>query len=271
MLSIILGTLGIVTTIAAAYVFWKAQRTGKKPKEIFKEMLKKLLTPFSRSKRESRSLTQREIIRGNLITDMDTKRITEEKLAEILGNGHYIKPEHLCYANKLCFLKSFYSHPVISDWKVIQYMAGEIAEFFKKHDLDSFLYVDKGSNRYLADILARQLNAENKYVTSKDNILRILPELPIETGEKVLLLESVLISQDFLDQLVGIVKGAGAVIVGIGVLFDITSGFVDLSKLLLGPEKIKKIISLNLCCRETKDCEQCNKGFTPGSLNYNDL
>ncbi|AFV02473.1 Orotate phosphoribosyltransferase [Dehalobacter sp. UNSWDHB] len=115
----------------------------------------------------------------------------------------------------------------------------------------------------VAHEVGRNLGVKAIFTERQNGEMALRRGFKLEPGEKVLVVEDVITTGGSVKEVINIVKEAGAVPVGVGVLVDRSGGKADFDGLLL-----HSLIQMNIEAYEPDDCPLCKQGIPwekPGS------
>lgn len=151
--------------------------------------------------------------------------------------------------------------------QVLQYpdraalLAEGLAAAFQHMDIQTVIGPAMGGI-LVAHEAAKALGVRALFTERENGIMRLRRGFTLSPGERVLVVEDVITTGGSVREVLSVVREAGAVPVGVGVLVDRSGGAVDFGL----PQS--SIIQLNIQAFETSECPLCAQGIPavkPGS------
>lgn len=105
--------------------------------------------------------------------------------------------------------------------------------------------------------VARQLKVPGIFCERQDGEMMLRRGFEIKPGQKVLVVEDVVTTGGSVDEVIKIVREAGGVVAGVGVLVDRSNGKVD-----FGVRK-EAVLTMDIKSWEAQDCPLCAEGKIP--------
>ncbi|HBQ85529.1 MAG TPA: orotate phosphoribosyltransferase, partial [Syntrophomonas sp.] len=105
--------------------------------------------------------------------------------------------------------------------------------------------------------VARQLKVPGIFCERQDGEMMLRRGFEIKPGQKVLVVEDVVTTGGSVDEVIKIVREAGGVVAGVGVLVDRSNGKVD-----FGVRK-EAVLTMDIKSWEAQDCPLCTEGKIP--------
>jgi orotate phosphoribosyltransferase len=110
--------------------------------------------------------------------------------------------------------------------------------------------------------VARALGARNIFTERENGVMTLRRGFKVESGERVLVVEDVVTTGGSVKEVIGIIREAGAVVVGIGAIVDRSGGRVDFGV------DFKALASLDIKSWDEAECPLCAQDvplIKPGS------
>ena len=111
--------------------------------------------------------------------------------------------------------------------------------------------------------VSRHIGCENFFTEREDGVMTLRRGFAIEPGQRVLVVEDVVTTGGSVREVIEIVKQAGGVVAGVGVVVDRTDGKIDFGV------PVKSVISMDVQSWEPDECPLCKEGkidlVKPGS------
>ncbi len=140
----------------------------------------------------------------------------------------------------------------------------DVAEDFRADEIDVVLAPAVGGI-LVAYELARQLNCRNLFAERENGVMTLRRGFALKEGARVLLAEDVITTGGTVFELIELVKAAGAIPVGVGLIVDRSNGAVDFGM------KTRAAYTANVISYEADECPLCKSGMgapvKPGSRN----
>lgn len=151
--------------------------------------------------------------------------------------------------------------------KVLQYMnhteaiCSKISEFFKSYEIDTVIAPAIGGI-VVGQEVARQLGKRSIFAEREDKQLQLRRGFSLSEGENVLVCEDVVTTGGSVFEVIDIVRNAGAVVVGVGMIVDRSNG-----KVSFGVPQVSAL-QLDVVSYTPEECPMCKEGIPfvkPGS------
>ncbi|UWG96089.1 orotate phosphoribosyltransferase [Dehalobacter sp. DCM] len=152
--------------------------------------------------------------------------------------------------------------------QVLQYprkaavLGKELADKFTGMEIETVIGPAMGGI-IVAHEVGRSLGVKSIFTERQDGVMALRRGFKLEPGEKVLVVEDVITTGGSVKEVIEIVKEAGAVPVGVGVLVDRSGGKADFDGI-----ELHSLIQLNIEAFEPENCTLCQQGIPcekPGS------
>jgi len=195
------------------------------------------------------------------MTDANKRLSRDEILQIFIDTGALLQGHFLLTSGK-------HSAQYMQCAQVLQYprkaaiLGEELAAQFEGLEIDTVIGPAMGGI-IVAHEVGRSLGVKAVFTERQNGEMALRRGFKLNPGEKVLVVEDVITTGGSVREVINIVKEAGAIPVGVGVLVDRSGGKADFDGILL-----QSLLQLNIEAFETDNCPLCAKGIPwekPGS------
>ncbi|MBR4949816.1 MAG: orotate phosphoribosyltransferase [Clostridia bacterium] len=177
------------------------------------------------------------------------------KEAEVLLEGHFLLTSGRHSAKYLQCAKIF------RNTKYAEPLCKELADKYKDAGIEIVIGPAMGAVQMAYEV-SRHLNCENFFTEREDGKMTLRRGFTIKEGQKVLLVEDVVTTGGSIKEVLELVKGMGADVVGIGSIVDRTGGKIDFGV------PFNAVLSMEVESYDRDNCPICKKDVPlvkPGS------
>ncbi len=177
------------------------------------------------------------------------------KEAEVLLEGHFLLTSGRHSAKYLQCAKIF------RNTKYAEPLCKELADKYKDKGVEIVIGPAMGAVQMAYEV-SRHLKCENFFTEREDGKMTLRRGFSIKEGQKVLLVEDVVTTGGSIKEVLELVKGMGADVVGIGCIVDRTGGKIDFGV------PFDAVLSMEVESYERENCPICQKDVPlvkPGS------
>ncbi len=177
------------------------------------------------------------------------------KEAEVLLEGHFLLTSGRHSAKYLQCAKIF------RNTKYAEPLCKELADKYKDEGVEIVIGPAMGAVQMAYEV-SRHLNCENFFTEREDGKMTLRRGFTIKEGQKVLLVEDVVTTGGSIKEVLELVKGMGADVVGIGSIVDRTGGKIDFGV------PFNAVLSMEVESYDRDNCPICQKDVPlvkPGS------
>ena len=177
------------------------------------------------------------------------------KEAEVLLEGHFLLTSGRHSAKYLQCAKIF------RNTKYAEPLCKELADKYKDKSVEIVRGHGMGAVQIAYEV-SRHLKCENFFTEREDGKMTLRRGFSIKEGQKVLLVEDVVTTGGSIKEVLELVKGMGADVVGIGCIVDRTGGKIDFGV------PFDAVLSMEVESYERENCPICQKDVPlvkPGS------
>lgn len=135
-------------------------------------------------------------------------------------------------------------------------LARHIAEHFMNDNIELVIGPAMGGI-IVAYEVARQLKVPGIFTERQDSVMTLRRNFEIKPGTRVLVVEDVVTTGGSVKEVIEVVKEAGGIVAGVGVLVDRSNGSVD-----FGVKQVA-VLTMNIESWEPDNCPLCQEGKIP--------
>lgn len=135
-------------------------------------------------------------------------------------------------------------------------LARHIAEHFMNDNIELVIGPAMGGI-IVAYEVARQLKVPGIFTERQDSVMTLRRNFEIKPGTRVLVVEDVVTTGGSVKEVIEVVKEAGGIVTGVGVLVDRSNGSVD-----FGVKQVA-VLTMNIESWEPDNCPLCQEGKIP--------
>ncbi|NLB88569.1 MAG: orotate phosphoribosyltransferase [Syntrophomonadaceae bacterium] len=135
-------------------------------------------------------------------------------------------------------------------------LAKHIADHFRDDNIELVVGPAMGGI-IVAYEVARQLKVPGIFTERQDSVMTLRRNFEIKPNTRVLVVEDVVTTGGSVKEVIDVVKQAGGIVAGVGVLVDRSNGTVD-----FGVKQVA-VLTVNVESWEPEDCPLCQEGKIP--------
>ena len=137
-----------------------------------------------------------------------------------------------------------------------------LADEFKDDNIELVIGPALGAVQMAYEV-SRTLKVENFFAERENGVMTLRRGFAVKPGQRVLVVEDVVTTGGSVREVIDLVKQAGGVVAGVGVIVDRTGGKIDFGA------PIKSLLSMDIKSYEAEECPLCKAGeielVKPGS------
>ncbi len=189
-------------------------------------------------------------------------KVTEERVLEILKESEVLLEGHFILTS------GKHSKNYMQCARILQYpafaaeLASIVVDAFKDEKIDAVIAPATGGI-IIGYEIARQLGVNNYFTERENGEMTLRRGFKVSKGERVLVAEDVITTGGSVQEVIDLVKEAGGIVVGVGVLVDRSMGKADFGV------KTVSSYTANVVAYEVDECPLCKEGkieaYKPGS------
>jgi len=188
--------------------------------------------------------------------------LTEERVLEILKEAGVLLEGHFLLTSGRHSNKYLQCAKIFQNAKYSEELCAELAKLYGDSDVEVVIGPAIGAILMSYEV-SKHLNTPNIFSERDGEGKMVLRRgFEIKKGQRVLVVEDVVTTGGSVREVIDLVKGAGAVVVGVGSIVDRTGGKIDFGV------PYKAVLSVEVESFEPENCPLCKMGLSaekPGS------
>lgn len=188
--------------------------------------------------------------------------LSKERVIEVLKEAGVLQEGHFLLTSGRHSNKYLQCAKIFRNTKYSAELCADLAEQFKDDDIQLVIGPAMGAVQMAYEV-SRHIGCENFFTEREDGVMTLRRGFAIEPGQRVLVVEDVVTTGGSVREVIEIVKQAGGVVAGVGVVVDRTGGKIDFGV------PVKSVISMDVQSWEPDECPLCKEGkidlVKPGS------
>ncbi|WP_249299234.1 orotate phosphoribosyltransferase [Feifania hominis] len=189
--------------------------------------------------------------------------LTKERVLEILKEAGVLQEGHFLLTSGRHSDRYLQCAKIFQNTRYSEELCAALAEQFKDDNIQLVIGPAMGAVQMAYEV-SRHLGVENFFTERVDGKMTLRRGFHIEPGTRVLCVEDVVTTGGSVKEVMEIVKEAGGVVAGVGLIVDRTGGKIDFGT------KLASVISMEVASYEPENCPICKTGaplVKPGSRN----
>ncbi|MBC8535507.1 orotate phosphoribosyltransferase [Clostridiales bacterium BX7] len=189
--------------------------------------------------------------------------MTKERVLEILKEAGVLQEGHFLLTSGRHSDRYLQCAKIFQNTRYSEELCAALAEQFKDDNIQLVIGPAMGAVQMAYEV-SRHLGVENFFTERVDGKMTLRRGFHIEPGTRVLCVEDVVTTGGSVKEVMEIVKEAGGVVAGVGLIVDRTGGKIDFGT------KLASVISMEVASYEPENCPICKTGaplVKPGSRN----
>lgn len=182
--------------------------------------------------------------------------LTKERVIEVLKEAGVLQEGHFLLTSGRHSNKYLQCAKIFRNTKYSEELCADLAEQFKDDNVQLVIGPALGAVQMTYEV-SRHLGCENFFTEREDGVMTLRRGFSIQPGQRVLVVEDVVTTGGSVREVIDIVKAAGGVVVGVGVVVDRTGGKIDFGV------PVKSVISMDVQSWEADECPICKEGKLP--------
>ena len=182
--------------------------------------------------------------------------LTNQRIEEILHDSGMLMTGHFLYTSGRHGEKYFEKARILENPAYVTEIMGHLAAQFKDDDVDIVIAPAVGAV-ILGFELARQLGVTCLFTERENDKMTLRRGFEIPAGARVVVAEDVITTGGSVQEVIDIVKNAGGVLAGVGLLVDRSGGTIDFGA------KTVAAYTTTATSYEAGDCPLCKAGNIP--------
>ncbi|MEG1886675.1 MAG: orotate phosphoribosyltransferase [Oscillospiraceae bacterium] len=188
--------------------------------------------------------------------------LSEERVLEILKSAGVLMEGHFLLTSGRHSNRYLQCAKIFRNTQYSEELCRDLAEQFINENVELVIGPAIGAIQMAYEV-SRHIGCENFFTERENGVMTLRRGFSIRPGQRVLVVEDVVTTGGSVREVVDIVRAAGGVVVGVGVVVDRTGGKIDFSV------PIKSVISIDVESWEADKCPLCAEGkvalVKPGS------
>ncbi|MCI8361212.1 MAG: orotate phosphoribosyltransferase [Clostridiales bacterium] len=182
--------------------------------------------------------------------------LTKERVIQVLKEAGVLQEGHFLLTSGRHSNKYLQCAKIFRNTKYSEELCADLAEQFQGDDVQLVVGPALGAVQMAYEV-SRHLGCENFFTEREDGVMVLRRGFSIQPGQRVLVVEDVVTTGGSVREVIDIVKAAGGLVVGVGVVVDRTGGKIDFGV------PVKSVISMDVQSWEAGDCPVCKEGKQP--------
>lgn len=182
--------------------------------------------------------------------------LTKERVIEVLKEAGVLQEGHFLLTSGRHSNKYLQCAKIFRNTKYSEELCADLAEQFQDENVQLVVGPALGAVQMAYEV-SRHLGCENFFTEREDGVMTLRRGFSIQPGQRVLVVEDVVTTGGSVREVIDIVKAAGGVVVGVGVVVDRTGGKIDFGV------PVKSVISMDVQSWESGECPICKEGKLP--------
>lgn len=182
--------------------------------------------------------------------------LTKERVIEILKEAGVLQEGHFLLTSGRHSNKYLQCAKIFRNTKYSEELCADLAAQFKDDDIQLVIGPALGAVQMAYEV-SRHLGCENFFTEREDGVMTLRRGFSIQPGQRVLVVEDVVTTGGSVREVIDIVKQAGGVVAGVGVVVDRTGGKIDFGV------PVKSVIAMEVESWEADACPLCKEGKIP--------
>lgn len=182
--------------------------------------------------------------------------LTKERVIQVLKEAGVLQEGHFLLTSGRHSNKYLQCAKIFRNTKYSEELCADLAEQFQDDNVQLVVGPALGAVQMAYEV-SRHLGCENFFTEREDGVMTLRRGFSIQPGQRVLVVEDVVTTGGSVREVIDIVKAAGGVVVGVGVVVDRTGGKIDFGV------PVKSVISMDVQSWEADECPICKEGKLP--------
>ena len=182
--------------------------------------------------------------------------LTKERVIEILKEAGVLQEGHFLLTSGRHSNKYLQCAKIFRNTKYSEELCAALAAQFKDDDIQLVIGPALGAVQMAYEV-SRHLGCENFFTEREDGVMTLRRGFSIQPGQRVLVVEDVVTTGGSVREVIDIVKKAGGIVAGVGVVVDRTGGKIDFGV------PVKSVIAMEVESWEADACPLCKEGKIP--------
>lgn len=192
-----------------------------------------------------------------------TTKLPKEEVLEIFRRSNALLDGHFLLTSGLHSPHYFQCAKLLQYPRYLHLFAGEIARHFEYSEIELVISPAVGGIVVGTEV-GRMLDARTIFSEREEGAMTLRRGFEIKKGERVLIVEDVVTTGGSVNEIIGLVKKAGAVLSGVGCVVDRSNGRTRFDA------KTFSVLQMEVITYPTASCPLCKDGtpaVKPGSRN----
>lgn len=188
--------------------------------------------------------------------------VNEKRVIEVLKEAGVLKEGHFLLTSGRHSDKYMQCAMLFRNAKYSEEICAMLADEFKDDNIELVIGPALGAVQMAYEV-SRTLKVENFFAERENGVMTLRRGFAVKPGQRVLVVEDVVTTGGSVREVIDLVKQAGGVVAGVGVIVDRTGGKIDFGA------PIKSLLSMDIKSYEAEECPLCKAGeielVKPGS------
>ncbi len=189
------------------------------------------------------------------------QKLPKQQILEIFKETHALLEGHFLLSSGLHSPQYFQCAKVLQYPKYLHLFSGEIAKHFQYSEIEVVISPAIGGI-VVATEVGRLLEARTMFTERENGVMSLRRGFELKKGERVLVVEDVVTTGGSVEEVISIVKNAGAILSGVGYIVDRSNGKVKFDA------KTYSVLDMDVITHKAEECPLCKEGseaIKPGS------
>ena len=190
------------------------------------------------------------------------KMVNGQRVIEVLKEAGVLQEGHFLLTSGRHSDKYMQCARLFRNTKYSEELCAMLANEFKNDNIELVIGPALGAVQMAYEV-SRSLRVENFFAERENGVMTLRRGFAVKEGQSVLVVEDVVTTGGSVREVIDLVKNAGGIVAGVGVIVDRTGGKIDFGA------PIKSLLSMDIKSYEAGECPLCKAGeielVKPGS------
>ena len=190
------------------------------------------------------------------------KMVNGQRVIEVLKEAGVLQEGHFLLTSGRHSDKYMQCARLFRNTKYSEELCAMLANEFKNDNIELVIGPALGAVQMAYEV-SRSLRVENFFAERENGVMTLRRGFAVKEGQRVLVVEDVVTTGGSVREVIDLVKNAGGIVAGVGVIVDRTGGKIDFGA------PIKSLLSMDIKSYEAGECPLCKAGeielVKPGS------
>lgn len=188
--------------------------------------------------------------------------VNGQRVIEVLKEAGVLQEGHFLLTSGRHSDKYMQCARLFRNTKYSEELCAMLANEFKNDNIELVIGPALGAVQMAYEV-SRSLKVENFFAERENGVMTLRRGFAVKEGQRVLVVEDVVTTGGSVREVIDLVKNAGGIVAGVGVIVDRTGGKIDFGA------PIKSLLSMDIKSYEAGECPLCKAGeielVKPGS------